>query len=124
MRVLGARDGPVTEGGGYDATRESPSGARNRAALADQTAALAAAVGQTLDAGDVPLVVGGDCSMLLGSSLALRRRGRFGLVFVDRLGPYVADTDVVDLAELRRRSPERAGIAAIARLRDAGCEAA
>lgn len=183
MRVLGARDGPVIEVGGYDGTRESPSGARNSAAVADQTAAIAAAVGQTLDAGDVPLVVGGDCSVLLGSSLALRRRGRFGLAFVDGhldfrhlgntvqlsavagedlavvtgrgpellagvdgLGPYVADVDVValgerehnpvtsdihataidvvDLAELRRRNPQRAGLAAIARLRDAGCEAA
>jgi arginase len=30
-----------------------------------------------------PLVLGGDCSILLGIALALRRRGRFGLFFVD-----------------------------------------
>jgi arginase len=79
MRVLGARHGPVIEVGGYDATRESPSGACNSGALADQTAALAAAVGRTLDAGDVPLVVGGDCSVLLPPSRqrdATERRGR------------------------------------------------
>jgi arginase len=30
-----------------------------------------------------PLVWGGDCSILLGSALALKRRGRFGLLFID-----------------------------------------
>jgi arginase len=30
-----------------------------------------------------PIVLGGDCSILLGTLLALRRRGRFGLLFVD-----------------------------------------
>jgi arginase len=29
------------------------------------------------------VVLGGDCSILLGNMLALRRRGRYGLVFVD-----------------------------------------
>jgi arginase len=37
----------------------------------------------TLDLGRFPLVLGGDCSILLGSMLALRRRGRFGLFFLD-----------------------------------------
>jgi arginase len=36
-----------------------------------------------LDGGEFPLVLGGDCSILLGSLLALRRRARFGLLFVD-----------------------------------------
>ena len=39
--------------------------------------------GEVLDAGDFPLVLGGDCSILLGTTLALRRRGRFGLLFID-----------------------------------------
>lgn len=45
--------------------------------------ALADAIGAVLDAGDVPLVLGGDCSVLLGGALALRRRGRAGLLFLD-----------------------------------------
>src|SRR6185436_16275263 len=41
-----------------------------------------------LDAGEFPVVLGGDCSILLGAGLAMRRRssdldGPIGLVFVD-----------------------------------------
>jgi len=36
-----------------------------------------------LDAGEIPVVLGGDCTSLLGSMLALRRRGRYGLFFID-----------------------------------------
>jgi arginase len=55
----------------------------NRAALTGYTRLLAARIGELLDAGARPLVLGGDCSILLGAMLALRRRGRFGLVHVD-----------------------------------------
>jgi arginase len=44
---------------------------------------LAERVAFTLDLGRFPLVLGGDCSILLGTTLALRRRGRFGLFFLD-----------------------------------------
>src|SRR4051812_4908740 len=49
---------------------------------------LADRIGALVDAGDFPVVIGGDCSVLLGSALAARRRaddvgGRIGLVFVD-----------------------------------------
>jgi arginase len=55
----------------------------NRAALTGYTRDLAARLGELLEAGARPLVLGGDCSILLGACLALRRRGRFGLVHVD-----------------------------------------
>jgi arginase len=44
---------------------------------------LADAIDSVLDNGEFPLVLGGDCSILLGSMLALRRRGRYGLFFID-----------------------------------------
>jgi arginase len=49
---------------------------------------LADRIGALLDAGEFPVVLGGDCSILLGSALAARRRsadldGHIGLVFVD-----------------------------------------
>ena len=44
---------------------------------------MASRLGELLDAGERPLVLGGDCSILLGAMLALRRRGRYGLVHVD-----------------------------------------
>jgi hypothetical protein len=36
-----------------------------------------------LDNGEFPVVLGGDCSLLLGAMLALRRRGRYGVLYVD-----------------------------------------
>jgi arginase len=44
---------------------------------------LADALGPVLDADQLPVVLGGDCSILLGCLLALRRRGRAGLLFID-----------------------------------------
>jgi len=40
-------------------------------------------VGALVDDGYFPLVLGGDCSILIGNVLALSERGRFGLIFVD-----------------------------------------
>jgi arginase len=56
---------------------------RNEAAIAGYTPRLAERVERSLAANERPLVLGGDCSVLLGAALALRRRGRYGLVFVD-----------------------------------------
>jgi arginase len=44
---------------------------------------LAERVGEVVREGKFPCVLGGDCSILIGNMLALRRRGRFGLVFID-----------------------------------------
>lgn len=56
--------------------------------VADYSRRLADRLGVLLDAGQFPVVLGGDCSILLGSALAMRRRGvaessRYGLVFID-----------------------------------------
>ncbi len=67
----------------YDDRRDAATGMRNPGAIAAFSRSLAAAVGAALDAGTVPLVLGGDCSVLIGNALALRRRGRFGLLFLD-----------------------------------------
>jgi arginase len=56
---------------------------RNASAIRDYSHILAERLLGVLDAGSLPLVLGGDCSILLGAMLALRRRGRYGLVFVD-----------------------------------------
>lgn len=58
-------------------------GVFNAAAIARYTRTLADRVEQHVRAGDFPLVLGGDCSIQLGASLALRRIGRYGLVSVD-----------------------------------------
>jgi arginase len=62
---------------------DSATGVLNAAAIADWSPRLADAVEAVLGAGEFPLVLGGDCTIVLGSMLALRRRGRSGLLFID-----------------------------------------
>ncbi|MGC5020506.1 arginase family protein [Micromonospora sp. DT47] len=56
--------------------------------ISGYSVALADRIGAVIDRGEFPLVLGGDCSVLLGSALAMHRLGeavggRIGLVFVD-----------------------------------------
>ena len=67
----------------YDARRDPGSGILNPTGLRDHSLRLAAAVTRELDRGRFPIVLGGDCSNLIGCALALRRRGRYGLFFLD-----------------------------------------
>lgn len=67
----------------YDPQRDPETLLLNPAGIAAYSIALADAVGLVLGAGEVPVVLGGDCSILLGCLLPLRRRGRFGLFFLD-----------------------------------------
>lgn len=67
----------------YDPQRDAGTLTLNAQAIADWSPKLADAVGDVIDAGEFPVVLGGDCSILLGNALALRRRGRFGLFFID-----------------------------------------
>jgi arginase len=55
----------------------------NAHSIAQWSPELADAVGEVLDRGEFPVVLGGDCSIVLGPTLALKRRGRYGLLFVD-----------------------------------------
>ncbi len=55
----------------------------NARAIAQWSPKLADAVEAVLDAGEFPIVLGGDCTILLGSMLAFRRRSRYGLFFID-----------------------------------------
>jgi arginase len=56
---------------------------RNARGIRDYSLQLADRIEKLLGQGKFPLVLGGDCSILLGSALALRKRGRYGLLFVD-----------------------------------------
>ncbi|MCT7353200.1 arginase family protein [Streptomyces sp. 15-116A] len=75
--------GRVEPAAAYDPVRDPGTGVLNPAGIAAYSVALADAVGGVLDAGRFPVVLGGDCSILLGNLLALRRRGRPGLLFLD-----------------------------------------
>ncbi len=80
---LGAEDGGGLTPPPYSPEVEPATGTRNGEAIRRFSIELAGRVGALLNSGRFPLVLGGDCSILLGSMLALRRVGRFGLVFAD-----------------------------------------
>jgi arginase len=67
----------------YHSERDAETGILNAHAIAQWSPQLADLVESVLDRGEFPLILGGDCSILLGSMLALKRRGRFGLLFID-----------------------------------------
>ncbi|ROQ16639.1 arginase family protein [Curtobacterium sp. PhB171] len=81
----GAADAGVVLPGRYvddDATR-APGVVRNERAVIDHARRLADRIDTVLASGAAPLVVGGDCSVLLGAGLAMKRRDGVGLVHVD-----------------------------------------
>ena len=57
---------------------------RNSRAIAEYSIQLASQLNAVLDiAANFPLILGGDCSVLIATGLALKQRGRYGLVFLD-----------------------------------------
>jgi len=83
LKRVGAADGGRIPAPPYDPAIELVTGVRNAQAIAAYSQQLAAAVQPLVSSGAFPLVLGGDCSILLGPMLALRRQGRYGLCFID-----------------------------------------
>jgi arginase len=82
-RLLGRRAGRIEPDVPRSAERDPQTNTLNADAIASYTYRLADALGPLLQAGEFPVVLGGDCSIVLGPALALRRRGRYGLLFID-----------------------------------------
>ncbi|RYJ29493.1 arginase [Streptomyces sp. L-9-10] len=84
VQRLGAFEGGVVVPPRYDrGDWKEGDGVFNAAAIAAYTPRLADRIEHHVRAGDFPLVLGGDCSIQLGASLALRRMGRYGLAAID-----------------------------------------
>ncbi len=81
-RVQAEEAGTVTRLS-YSPEANAATGFRNGPRIADYSGQLADRIGALVDEKRFPLVLGGDCSILLGGTLALRRRGRYGLCFID-----------------------------------------
>lgn len=81
LERLGARDAGVAAARIRDQRRDPATGVIGAADLRRACTATAASVGAVLEAGERPLVVGGDCTLLLGVFQALPRPA--GLWFVD-----------------------------------------
>ncbi|CAM3590056.1 arginase family protein [Kibdelosporangium persicum] len=81
---IGARDAGYVVPPRYDISGWSPGdGIFNASGIARYAKRLAERIAGHLDRGEFPVVLGGDCSILLGPMLTLRRRGRYGLAYFD-----------------------------------------
>lgn len=83
LERLGAHEGGVVVPPRYQSQWEPGDGVRNEAEIERYSRRLADRLGALMSRQLFPVVLGGDCSVLLGHMLALRRRGRHGLVFID-----------------------------------------
>jgi arginase len=84
---LGARDaGRVVPEAEYDAARSSETGVLNGPGLRDAVQSLAGAVAEVMGRQEIPIILAGDCSVILGGLLAMRKSGfpdAPGLLFID-----------------------------------------
>jgi arginase len=110
---LGARRACRLPAPAFDPRIDPATRMLNPCGLREYSARLADVVGAVLDSGDFPIVLGGDCSILLGCALALRRRDRYGLLFLDGHADfYEPDTEPageaasMELALVTGRGPE------------------
>ncbi|RSM84766.1 arginase family protein [Kibdelosporangium aridum] len=84
LHRLGASDAGYVVPPRYDISDWSPGdGVFNASAMASYTVRLADRIGKHLDQGEFPVVLGGDCSILLAPMLTLRQKGRYGLAYFD-----------------------------------------
>jgi arginase len=67
----------------YDTTRDEETGLLNPQGIREFSGRLADKVEALCKGGRFPVVLGGDCSILIGCMLGLRRIGSYGLFFVD-----------------------------------------
>jgi arginase len=110
---LAARLAGRVEAPGYSPERDPETNVMNPHAISDYSSLLADAVAGVLDAAEFPVVLGGDCSILLGTMLALKRRGRYGLLYIDgdadfyqpQVNPLSGAASASDLAFVTGRGP-------------------
>jgi arginase len=106
------RAGRVEPKAAYDTARDPATLTLNARGIAEYSVQLANTVADVVARGEFPILLGGDCSILLGSSLALRRRGRYGLLFLDGHADFYqpaatnGEAASMDLAFATGRGPE------------------
>ena len=80
----------------YSMVLDKESGVRNADAIARYARQQAVLLEKVLSLPSFPVVIGGDCSILIGNALALKKVGRYGLFFLDGhtdfAGPALSET--------------------------------
>jgi arginase len=82
-RLNAENGGIVAPSSRYNYNRDEKTKLLNPESIKDYSLRLADAVNSLLHENKFPIVLGGDCSILIGNLLALRRIGRYGLFFID-----------------------------------------
>jgi arginase len=99
----------------YSFEPDDASGIRNHLEMIRFTRVLDRTISGALDSGFLPVIIGGDCSVLLGPAVALKRLGRYALVHVDghndfghegNWGKPYASVAGADLAVVTGRGPD------------------
>ncbi|MDW0174425.1 MAG: arginase family protein [Nitrososphaeraceae archaeon] len=75
--------GIVAPSSPYNHSRDEETKLLNAEVIKEYSLKLAETVKRQLHKNKFPIVIGGDCSILIGNLLALRRLGRYGLFFID-----------------------------------------
>ncbi|HVI44980.1 MAG TPA: arginase family protein [Chitinophaga sp.] len=89
---LGVTDIHTLAAPSYAMDLDPASGIRNADAIAAYAMEQAILLRQLMKAGTFPLVIGGDCSILIGNMLGLKQEGRYGLFFLDGHTDYMPAT--------------------------------
>lgn len=97
----------------YNPTRDPATGLLNGPEISEYSMRLANAVTGILQRNQFPIVLGGDCSILIGTMLALRRMGRYGLFHIDGHADFYqpeaepnGEVASMDLAIVTGRGPD------------------
>jgi arginase len=113
MQGLDARHAGAIEIPAHDLICDPETRVLHQSGVAIVAQRLADKVGTLLDDGYFPLVLGGDCSIELGNMLALRRRGQYGLFFLDGHADFYSpeseqtgEVASMDLAIVTGRGPD------------------
>ncbi|MDW0179480.1 MAG: arginase family protein [Nitrososphaeraceae archaeon] len=75
--------GIVAPSSPYNHSRDEETKLLNAEVIKEYSLKLAETVKRQLHKNKFPIVIGGDCNILIGNLLALRRLGRYGLFFID-----------------------------------------
>ena len=73
----------------YSMHLDEVSGVRNADAIVTYSKKLAAAINEVIEQNKIPLVIGGDCSVMIGSCVALKQKGNFGMFHLDGHTDYM-----------------------------------
>jgi arginase len=113
MSSLNAHDAGHIDIPAHDMIRNSQTTVLHQVGAVEVAQHLADRVGKVLDQGLFPLVLGGDCSIELGTMLALQRHGEYGLFFLDGHADFYSpesepsgEIASMDLAIVTGRGPD------------------